>query len=91
MQQTTSVDDIFRCIFFLGPLRINPSLERTTSQLVTSRMSRFWPAALAKQAGLSMVWSKTPRKDFLEMTPYYHSAIVLTFEKDYSSVGKKSY
>ena len=23
LQQTTSADDIFRCIFFLGPLRVN--------------------------------------------------------------------
>ena len=25
LQQTTSADDIFRCIFFLGALRVNPS------------------------------------------------------------------
>ena len=24
LQQTTSADDIFRCIFFLGALRVNP-------------------------------------------------------------------
>ena len=24
LQQTTSADDIFRCIFFLGTLRVNP-------------------------------------------------------------------
>ena len=23
MQQTTSADNIFRCVFFLGPLRVN--------------------------------------------------------------------
>ena len=23
LQQTTSADDIFKCIFFLGPLRVN--------------------------------------------------------------------
>ena len=26
LQQTTSADDIFRCIFFLGSLRVNISL-----------------------------------------------------------------
>ena len=25
LQQTTSADDIFRCIFFLGALRVNPN------------------------------------------------------------------
>ena len=26
LQQTTSVEDIFRCIFFLGHLRVNPNI-----------------------------------------------------------------
>ena len=28
LQQTTSSDDIFRCIFFLGALRLNTSLDK---------------------------------------------------------------
>ena len=28
LQQTTSADDIFRCIFFLGALRVNSLLHR---------------------------------------------------------------
>ena len=27
LQQTTSADNIFRCIFFLGPLRVNLATE----------------------------------------------------------------
>ena len=27
LQQTTTADDIFRCIFFLGALRVNPYLS----------------------------------------------------------------
>ena len=34
LQQTTPADDIFRCIFFLGPLRIN--------SLCTNRFYSFW-------------------------------------------------
>ena len=34
LQQTTSADDIFRCIFFLGALRVN--IGSTQSQYVTS-------------------------------------------------------
>ena len=29
LQQTTSADDIFRCIFFLGALRVNAVLTMT--------------------------------------------------------------
>ena len=32
LQQTTSADDIFRCIFFLGALRANISFENTKRQ-----------------------------------------------------------
>ena len=28
LQQTTSADDIFRCIFFLDPLRVNVDFEK---------------------------------------------------------------
>ena len=31
LQQTTSADDIFRCIFFLGPLRVSISAWQDTS------------------------------------------------------------
>ena len=31
LQQTTSADDIFRCIFFLGALRVNILFISTTS------------------------------------------------------------
>ena len=28
LQQTTSADNFFRCIFFLGPLRVNVDFEK---------------------------------------------------------------
>ena len=31
LQQMTSADDIFRCIFFLGPLRVNICFTRLTT------------------------------------------------------------
>ena len=31
LQQTTSADDIFRCIFFFGDLRVNPGAALTHS------------------------------------------------------------
>ena len=34
LQQTTSADDIFRCIFFLGALRVNRNLECSFSQRI---------------------------------------------------------
>ena len=34
LQQTTSADDIFRCIFFLGALRVNSHLTRICSSFM---------------------------------------------------------
>ena len=41
LQQTTSADDIFRCIFFLGTLMVNHFLERISVNQATSKISRF--------------------------------------------------
>ena len=37
LQQTTSEDDIFRCIFFLGALRVNKSVTATEGSGSTIR------------------------------------------------------
>ena len=36
LQQTTSIDDIFRCIFFLGALRSNCTLPQLGTFMVAS-------------------------------------------------------
>ena len=33
LQQTTSADDIFRCIFFLGALRVNHTIQRLRNKM----------------------------------------------------------
>ena len=34
LQQTTSADDIFRCIFFLGALRVNDLVNKAGNQTI---------------------------------------------------------
>ena len=38
LQQTTSADDIFRCIFFLGALRVNCSFKLKNEMVLISVM-----------------------------------------------------
>ena len=53
LQQTTSADDIFRCIFFLGALRVNCNMVRKLNPLTLnapiatkvvcfSRLLKWW-------------------------------------------------
>ena len=40
LQQTTSADDIFRCIFFLGALRVNLLISSRMLKLMVSYLRR---------------------------------------------------
>ena len=40
LQQTTSADDIFRCIFFLGALRVKHSITISDKQARSNRENR---------------------------------------------------
>ena len=42
LQQTTSTDDIFRCIFFLGALRVNQLINPERFQFITLRFRIFF-------------------------------------------------
>ena len=48
LQQTTSADNIFKCIFFLGALRVNISNVALADLLNASTVSKYTSSFLSK-------------------------------------------
>ena len=42
LQQTTSADDIFRCIFFLGALRVQTKMSTKGVESIKSKIYNIW-------------------------------------------------